>query len=345
MILIRADANEKIGTGHVMRCTAIADALKQCGQQVCFLTADDKGGRLLKDRGQAYEVLHMDYACMEGELPRLRQIFAEKEPDFFLADSYYATPEYLREIRKYVPVGILDDTALTGYPADVLINYNIFARAAFYGEPEETGTRYLLGPGYAPLRREFAGVDHPVREKAERVLITTGGSDRYNLASGLLKKALAGADTADLDYLVISGAYNVYFEELQELARRHENVHICSNVVNMSRLMRDSDIAVSAGGSTMYELSAVGVPVICFSFVDNQERIVKGFAEEGLVCFGGDYLTQGESMLDEIVYHIGRLAADFDLRQSYSQKLRGVVDGQGAMRIAEEIIKTENLHH
>lgn len=337
MIFIRADANEKIGTGHVMRCMAIADALKQCGQQVCFLIADDKGSCLLKGRNLEYLVLHTDFASMEEELPRLRQILEEKKPDFFLADSYSATPEYLRQVRKYVPVGLLDDKVLTGYPVDVLINYNIFATASLYGTAGETGTRYLLGPEYVPLRREFTGVDYTVRERAERVLITTGGSDRYNLGAELLKRALTESDTADLQFTVVSGAYNTHFGELQELARCHENVQVCSNVGNMSRLMRDSDLAVSAGGSTMYELSAVGVPVICFSFVDNQERIVRGFAEKGLVCFGGDYLVQGESMLEEIVYHIGRLAADFDLRKSFSQKLRSLVDGQGPLRIAGEL--------
>lgn len=337
MICIRADANEKIGTGHVMRCMAIADAMKQCGQQVCFLIADKEGSRLLKNRNQQYLVLDTDYTALEEELPVLRRILREKRPDFLLVDSYYATPEYFREIRKDVPTGLLDDGVLTGYPVDVLINYNIFASDALYRAAGETGTKYLLGPGYVPLRKEFTEVDYTVREKAERVLITTGGSDQYNLGTKLLKRALAGPNMADLRYTVISGAYNTHLNELQGLANRHENVRVCSNVGNMSELMRESDLAVSAGGSTMYELSAAGVPVICFSFVDNQERIVRGFAERGLVDFAGNYLAQGEAMTEEIVYHLDRLAADWQLRKSYSQKLRKLVDGQGALRIAREL--------
>ena len=76
MICIRADANEKIGTGHVMRCMAIADAMKQCGQQVCFLIADKEGSRLLKNRNQQYLVLDTDYTALEEELPVLRRIFS-----------------------------------------------------------------------------------------------------------------------------------------------------------------------------------------------------------------------------------------------------------------------------
>lgn len=344
MILIRADANEKTGAGHVMRCIAIAEALKQCGQQVLFLTADQSGARLLEGKNQACEILHSDYTCMEEELICLDGVLTRKKPDFFLVDSYFVTPEYLQKIREYVPVGILDDKILVGYPVDVLINYNIFAEKSLYEASGEKQAQYLLGLEYVPLRGEFAGIDYRVREKAKRVLITTGGSDRYNLTAKLLRRVLEKADTAGLTYMVISGAYNAHFEELEKLAGNRENVCIYSNVDNMSQLMSECDIAVSAGGSTMYELSAVGVPVICFAFVDNQERIVKGFMEKGLACFGGNYLIQGEAMLDDIVSQIARLAADFKLRENYSQRLRGVVDGQGAMRIAKELCRFLKIH-
>lgn len=370
MIWIRADANETIGTGHIMRCISIARALKQCGRQVCFITADDGGTPILESRGQEYRILHSDYRNMEGELPVLRRLFSESTPDFFLADSYFVTRRYLQEIRKIVPVGILDDMpqtyVQTNMQADLLINYNIFADASLYGvdaagagRVDAAGTgadagrvdtvgagaagadaacgRYLLGTDYVPLRREFEGVCYTVREKAETVLITTGGSDKYGLAGQFLKKALADPCASALRYLVVSGTYNVHLPELKELEKNHDNVYIFSDVRNMSGLMRASDIAVSAGGSTMYELSAVGVPVICFSFVDNQERIVRGFVDKNLTCFGGDYLRQGEAMLDEAVSNVNRLAADFGLRKSFSGKLKKIVDGRGAMRIAEKL--------
>lgn len=373
MIWIRADANETIGTGHIMRCISIARALEKCGQQVCFITADDSCAPILDSGGQKYRILHSDYRNMEDEIPELRKLFSENTPDFFLADSYFVTRRYLQEIRKIVPVGILDDMpqtyVQTNMQADLLINYNIFADASLYGVKETGAVRvdaagtgvagedatgagavrvneteagaacggYLLGTDYVPLRREFEGIDYTVREKAQTVLITTGGSDKYNIAGQLLKKALADPRAAVLQYLVVSGAYNVHLPELKELESVHENVHIFSNVRNMSGLMRASDIAVSAGGSTMYELSAVGVPVICFSFVDNQERIVRGYVEKNLTCFGGDYLRQGEAMLDEVVSNINRLAADFELRRSFSGKLRKVVDGRGAMRVAKKL--------
>lgn len=352
MIWIRADANREIGMGHVMRCLSIADALKKLGEQVCFLTADESAAALFRERRQEYRVLHSDYAMLEGELGTLEGMLSENPPSFFLADSYFVTAEYFGRIRKYTPVGYLDDKCLTGFPLDVLINYNIFAEPGLY-EGQNPEAVLLLGTKYAPLREEFTAGEYRVREEASRVLVTTGGSDRYNLAGRFLekalalegkmraagKKALAHGEMKRLEYHVISGVYNVHLEQLRELARRHPNVHIFSNVSDMARRMRESDIAVTAGGSTMYELSAAGVPMICFSFVDNQERIVEGFLKRGLVCFGGNYLTQGEGMLEAVAESLARLSADRELRRSYSEKQREAVDGLGAARIAEALIR------
>lgn len=342
MIVIRADANREIGTGHVMRCLSIAGALKKLGQQVCFLTADQGAGALLQAKGQAYQVLDSDYRDLEGELAILERMFDDGgrkgslAADFFLADSYFVTAEYFRKVRGWMPVGYLDDKCLSGFPLDLLINYNIFAEASLY---PDTGAELLLGTGYAPLREEFNEVPYKIREEASRVLVTTGGSDRYGLAGRFVEKALADTRTAALEYCIVSGVYNVHLEELRALERRHPNVEIRCNVQDMQRLMQESDMAVTAGGSTMYELSALGVPMACFSFVDNQERIVEGFARRGLVCFGGNYLTQGEAMLDGAVEGIARLATDAGLRSEYSRKLRDLVDGQGAMRIAGRIAR------
>ena len=89
----------------------------------------------------------------------------------------------------------------------------------------------------------------------------------------------------------------------------------------------------------MYELSAVGVPIVCFSFVDNQQKIVEGFRSREIVCFGGDYLRQGELMIKDVVEHIALLRKDVSLRRLYSARQRALVDGCGAMRIALRLLE------
>ena len=91
----------------------------------------------------------------------------------------------------------------------------------------------------------------------------------------------------------------------------------------------------------MYELCAVGVPIICFSFVDNQEQIVQTFVKKEVVCYGGNYLLQKESLLDDIVKQLALLAGQKEIREKYSVKQRRLVDGHGAMRIARELCAQE----
>lgn len=342
MIWIRADANKEIGTGHIMRCLSVAAECKALGQQVCFLVADESAVPLLEAKSQNYIVLHSDFQNMEDELEKVEALVGgenksgKASKDFFLVDSYFVTAEYFRQIRKHIPVGYVDDKGVVPYDLDLLINYNIFADVSLYGE--QNG-RLILGPEYAPLREEFRQVSYAVREHVGQVMITTGGSDKYNLAGKILEKVLDHPETAGLNYRVVSGVYNTHYGDLKEIENKFPNVEVLCNVSDMSRLMQESDVAITAGGSTMYELSAVGVPILCFSFVDNQEQIVEGFYNRELVGFGGNYLRQGENMLDALLGKLVQLVKNVSLRRQFSERQRRVVDGQGARRIASEMIK------
>lgn len=337
MIVIRADANKEIGMGHMMRCLSIGAELQKLGKEVLFVLADQEAAGLLESRGQDYYVLSSSYEDMEAELPVLLPLLREKKPELLLLDSYFVTPYYLEQVGSCTRTAYLDDVCAFPYPVDLVIDYNIYADTLPYkgqgGKPA-----YLLGCAYVPLREEFRSVPYKVRENATKVLITTGGSDKYNLAGQILQTALKHARTAGLEYHVVSGALNSHLPELKEIAQASLNVHIHCNVTNMAALMQECDIAVTAGGSTVYELCAVGVPFLCFAFAENQEKMVETFVKEELVCFGGSYLQDGADMTGHIVESLAALAANREARERYSRKERTLVDGLGAERIAEKLL-------
>lgn len=361
MIWIRADANKDIGSGHVMRCLSIAAALQKMGEQVCFIVADEGAATLLQDRGQEYKILHTVYKDMESELERFCGMLCEQKPDLLLVDSYFTTEKYLRKVREVVRVAVMDDVPRFAYPVDGIVNYNIYGADLKYEEvmrkaderngegctcagdlPEgrtRRGTQHCLclGTAYAPLREQFQGIAYTVRQVVGDVLITTGGSDKYNLAGKILEAVLAKKETSGLGYHVVSGAFNPHLPYLQELAEKHTNIKLYQNVRDMASLMQQADIAITAGGSTMYELCAVGVPILCFSFVDNQELIVETFAGKGLVAYGGNYLKEKEAFAGNVTEALAALAGSFEARQSYSSRERQLVDGKGAHRLAEAL--------
>ena len=366
MVVIRADANSKIGMGHVMRCLSVADALLKRGEEVLFVTADDTPVPLLTKKGIPCRVLHTDYADMEAELPKLWEILRElpqraESPETALAqkntsilvDSYYVTEKYLAALKKRITTIYMDDIYAFSYPVDMLINYNIYGEEMGYEKDAAfADTKFLLGTEYVPLREEFsAGAENvtPAEDRllqtAEQqgtaadggILITTGGSDSFNLAGQLLTEAMKYDALKEKEYHVVSGSLNPHIGELQALAQKHGNIHIHCNVTNMAELMAESEVALSAGGSTLYELCAMGVPVIAFSFAENQERLVQTFVKRGIAQYGGNYRTDENKMMQNTIAGLEMLLEDENLRAEYRKKACTLVDGKGADRIAEAI--------
>lgn len=382
MVVIRADANSKIGMGHVMRCLSVADALLKRGEEVLFVTADDTPVPLLTKKGIPYRVLHTDYADMEAELPELWEVLRElpqgaESPDATLAqkntsilvDSYYVTEKYLAALKKRITTIYMDDIYAFSYPVDMLINYNIYGEEMGYEKDAAfADTKLLLGTEYVPLREEFSAgagyaqsrkelsaetenvtpAEDRLHQTAEQgrtadggILITTGGSDSFNLAGQLLMEAMKYDALKEKEYHVVSGSLNPHIGELQALAQKHENIHIHCNVTNMAELMAESEVALSAGGSTLYELCAVGVPVIAFSFAENQERLVQTFVKRGIAQYGGNYRTDGNKMIQNTIAGLETLLEDENLRTEYRKKARTLVDGKGAERIAEALLSEQ----
>lgn len=352
MVVIRADANSKIGMGHVMRCLSVADALVKRGEEVLFVTADDTPVPLLTKKGVPYRVLHTDYADMEAELPELLAVLRElalraESPDAALAqkntsilvDSYYVTEKYLAALKKRIITIYMDDIYAFSYPVDMLINYNIYGEEMGYEKDAAfADTKLLLGTEYVPLREEFSAGEQQRTAVNCGILITTGGSDSFNLAGQLLMEAMKYDALKEKEYHVVSGSLNPHIGELQALAEKHGNIHIHCNVTNMAELMAESEVALSAGGSTLYELCAMGVPVIAFSFAENQERLVQTFVKRGIAQYGGNYRTDGNKMIQNTIAGLETLLEDENLRTEYRKKARTLVDGKGADRIAEAIL-------
>lgn len=336
MIFVRADGNSSVGAGHLMRCLTIADALRERGEEVHFILADSGGQEPVLHRGYPCTVLETDYSRMEEELPKLEKLLLRYQPRFLLLDSYFVTEQYLRVLRGKVKLACMDDLFYLREPVELLVNYNLYSGELGYREAFGADTRLLLGTSYVPLRKEFRTCGYEVRQKAEQVLITTGGSDSHNLAGQILTELLRYE--RQISFHVVSGSMNPHLPVLRRMAGQYGNIHIHSNVQNMAELMQQCDAAVSAGGSTLYELGAVGVPTVCFSFAENQERLAESFGEKGLAVFAGSYLKEGDRLFGEIRRRLGEVLEGVELRKTLSRRSRSLVDGLGAERIAEALL-------
>lgn len=348
MIGIRADGNNQIGIGHVMRCLTVADELKRQGEEVIFILADENCEELVRGRGFNCAVLGTAFDRMEEEGRILADVIDRYKIRKMLIDSYYVTPGYLEGLRRDVITVYMDDTDAFPYPVDLLINYNVFAKATDYPYGieyndktktdkviKEEMTYVLAGPLYAPVRKEFPENSITISNEVKKILITLGGSDAYNL-TGKITEALLEKTTAELH--LVCGPFNLHKEKLHALAKENKSVVVHENVKEMWSLMKTCDLAVSAAGSTMCELAAAGVPSVTFSFVDNQKRIAETFGAEKAALTSGHFVKgQEAAFMNETVACVERLIKDTMLRKEIAGNAKRLVDGKGAGRIAKAV--------
>ena len=322
--------NSTIATGHVMRCLSIAQELQNQKEDVIFFPADGQAAGLLESRGFPYVVLDSKWDDLEIELPVLKVAMKQKGISKLLVDSYYVTESYLRQLGSMAEVAYLDDLNAFDYPVHSLICYANYWKSCGY-PARYPKTELYLGLKYVPLREAFAGCEKKtIRPKVKNLLLMSGGSDPCDMTLKILGRLHKAAYE---EIHVICGRYHTTYNDLCKMSLRYPNLHIHKAVDDIETYMERADLAVSAGGTTLYELCAVGTPAISYSFADNQLENVRTFDKEGIIAYAGDARKQDAAF--HIAAMLERYHTDAALRRERSERMQDLVDGTGAGRIAE----------
>ncbi|MDE7246660.1 MAG: UDP-2,4-diacetamido-2,4,6-trideoxy-beta-L-altropyranose hydrolase [Lachnospiraceae bacterium] len=345
LIGIRVDANKEIAMGHVMRCITIAKQLVKKGCRILFLTADEWARDTIAQAGMDQLCLHTRWDWMEEELPRLRQILTMAGIKTLLVDSYQATKDYFDGLKDLVRLIRIDDCFEPVCPVDVLINYNAYHVRFPYEETYTGGTKLLLGTDYVPLREEFtqkeSGQKKSVQDTDHRfsVLLSSGGGDAQDVLWGILQKVVEDQAFENVTFHTIVGEFHPRGEELEFFSLDYPQVKVYRPCKDVAGLMAKCDVAVSAAGTMLFELSAMRVPTVFFQTADNQRYDREFFGEEERMLYARDVRQDKEECLTEICENLKKLLADATLREHMREALSKVTDGHGAERIAEEIVK------
>jgi len=328
-LLIRADASLAIGTGHVMRCVALAQAWQDAGGTVCFAAAempDALSSRLIAEGVS----LNRIYASPGGPedasvtCAQARQVGA----DWVVIDGDRFGSDFLETVRAAgFCVLLIDDFAAREYfPVDLIVNPNLDDDEGPYRKRGATA-RLLMGPSYVLLRREFRErlTKREIRQAGNRVLVTLGGSDPENLTSKIVD---ALAYCSGLEVTVVVGAAYEKANELQEL--KTNNVRVLFNPPNMAQVMRDSDQAIIAAGGTLWELLFMGCAVLSYSRNLVQTRVAEALSQRGVLVDMGETRNFDKGALTLSVKEM----VDSHLRREYMTNLaQTLVDGGGTKRV------------
>lgn len=333
-LFIRADATPRMGAGHLMRCLALAQAWQAQGGEVTFITACNNATLLQRLAAEGFNrlVLAQAYPAQE-DWETTSQAVAKHSDAWVVVDGYHFSPEYHQKIKETGPqLLVIDDMAHLGhYYADVVLNQNLLVEQPTYSCAPST--RLLLGPRYALLRREFwpwRGWRREIPETARKILITLGGSDPDNQTLKVLK-ALKQLGTGELEAVIVAGANNPHLHQLK-VAAHHSPfpLRLAHNATNMPELMVWADMAVSASGSTCWELALMGLPALLLVVAENQRPLATALQSSGIALNLGTASELDAAMLKNSLKKLGE---DGVLRSAMAQRGQKLVDGNGAARV------------
>jgi hypothetical protein len=195
----------------------------------------------------------------------------------------------------------------------------------------------LLGTRYALLRREFRALENRDRHIADigrNILVTLGGSDPENVTY-IVIQALKDVRDLDCEVFVVAGSSNPYYPQLQAAAdETPRRFQVRSNVMDMPGLMGWADIALAAGGTTVWELAFMGLPALLIALADNQRAAVESLDTLGAAVSLGWYAALSDSKITAAASH---LLATPSIRASLSERGRSLVDGLGASRVLAQM--------
>lgn len=333
IIYFRADANSIIATGHIMRCCAVASEFIKAGHEIKFILADKNPVSIIKDYGFSYHIMNTKWDDMESEIDILSNYIIFNPCNLLFVDSYYVSTKYFKQLKQFTKIAYLDDLCLESYNVDYVINYSIYANDMPYNDIYPAKTIKLLGSKYIPLRSNFYNISsHRINKKIENILLLTGGSDNYHIGLNFIKAAISAPLKAKLN--IVCGTFNSDFDELKDFEKSHDSITIYSNVNHIEQLMCDADIAISAGGSTTYELAVCGTPTITYSLADNQFGNVHKWASLGLMDYSGD--VRNNYSYENLICMINKLATNYNKREKNSALLQGgIVNPYGAKELVK----------
>ncbi len=339
-LLIRADVGPRIGTGHLMRCLALGQAWKSIGGQVAFACGTLPGvlqNRLTKEGFALFSIANA--ACDGTDARETCEIATAFAPDWVVLDGYRFNDAYQSRLRSVEGrLLVVDDFGHGRHEAaDAVLNQNAYATHLSY--PHLKADRLLLGSKYLLLRTEFSenlldSEDKHIVNSVKRILVTFGGADPENVTLQTLK-VLDSFGKSNLVVDVVIGASYQHTEELRVFKKSTTlNLRLHRNVDRMSSLMSKVDLAISAGGSTCYELARFGIPTAVISIAENQKPIAKSLDEKGVAICCGHYLDFDGSRLAKTLRQI---FGDAEKRRSMSRCAKRLVDGNGSSRIARHL--------
>ncbi len=362
-IAIRTDASIQIGSGHVMRCLTLANALRQNGADCTFICRAHTGHllELIKQHGHNTVELpvHIDHIFSDAhsanahaawlgtgwanDAAETKQAIENHQLDWLVIDHYALDFQWEKKLRPHCKqLMVIDDLGNRKHDCDLLLDQNLGRKEEHYQNLVPQSAKKLMGPQYALLRPEFEelreiSLTRRSRPTLKQLLITLGGVDNANVTSDVLTALCQCTLPTELCVTVVMGKNAPWLDHVRTLAEAMPRpTKVLVNVANMAQLMTDSDLVIGAAGGTAWEFCCLGLPAIVLCLADNQHAGVNALAQSGAALF----IEDSNKLMSLFGRHFS--AENYDaLLSQLSQTAAAITQGRGTSLVINEM---EHLH-
>jgi UDP-2,4-diacetamido-2,4,6-trideoxy-beta-L-altropyranose hydrolase len=324
-IAILTEGGKNIGVGHIVRCLALYQAFEANGARPELIINGDKTVERFLEQKRYRLINWLKYSEL------LFSVLAGF--DRVVIDSYLAPAALYRKIAGKISgqLVVIDDLNRRTYPGGLVINPSIYGDRIKY--PRNKAITYLLGKEYIILRQPFWNVPaRKLRKNVKDVMIALGGSDQAAFLEKLLK--FLSVNYRSFRYHLVAPKFRAASDHGLKLSVYHD-----LSAREMLRLMRKCDLAVSAGGQTSYELARTGTPAVAVCLADNQAVGLEFFSRLGMIESAGG--IGSKKLWAKLAGSLNKLLR-YEARAKMQLSGANVIDGKGAQRIIEKVVKCEN---
>ncbi|EMM0834336.1 UDP-2,4-diacetamido-2,4,6-trideoxy-beta-L-altropyranose hydrolase [Enterobacter ludwigii] len=361
-IAFRVDASLSIGSGHVVRCLTLADALRKKGAHCVFITKAHPGNLIELIKSRSFDVFIIPTGPDSGEeyiqnekfwLGGTQRDDAIKSidlcksnnftPDAMITDHYSLDDSWEKIFQSHFPeakIIVIDDLCNRKHECYLLIDSTLERQSVEYKPFVSSECILLMGTDYALLREDFAQLRSLAYEKRKniasprKVLITMGGVDINNITGALLKKISNNIDTQIDLITVVLGVSCPHKDEIIRIAKECKfNVEVLININNMPQVMLENDIAIGALGSTTWERAVLGLPTINLAIAENQLVIVEKLIDKGFIVFNDTDFSEEDL---SCAWH--KLQDEY---QELVARSFALCDGAGLQRVVTSLCKMQ----
>ena len=362
-IIIRCDASQLIGSGHVMRCRTLARELQRRGGEVIFLCRRQLGDliNLLEPEFPVFALPTLPLAScdafhgrdlysawlgcsQEQDAAQCLEVLGRagiNRASWVVTDHYGLDSCWETQVLSGLAVSdvvpkllVIDDLADRTHHADIVLDQNFFTQEADqrYQHLVPLNCCQLLGPHYALLGAEYAHFHPiaPIRKDFQRVLVFFGGVDRLNLTSRALE-ALLAPELADLRVDVVVGHQSPHRFQIEELVSQRPFTVLHEPQSSLAALILRADFAIGAGGSTIWERLCLGLPSLVVTSSENQRYSSNSLHQAGFINYLGSANDVTVENLRNALYQLKEqpmLLCNTNL----------LTDGWGASRITSSLL-------